>query len=157
MAAFRIHKDQRLALLRGVGLFSGCSNTELNRIGSLMTMVELVQGSVLVEQGTPGLEFFVVVEGSATASRNGLQLAVLEPGSFFGELALLDGGERTATVVAATDMKLLVLTRHEFMSLQSSAPSVAYKMLAELGSRLRKADAMLDGAGRPGLSSLQSL
>ncbi len=60
-------------------------------------------------------------------------------------------------MVAATDMKLLVLTRHEFMSLQSSAPSVAYKMLAELGSRLRKADAMLDGAGRPGLSSLQSL
>ncbi len=43
MAAFRIHKDQRLALLRGVGLFSGCSNTELNRIGSLMTMVELVR------------------------------------------------------------------------------------------------------------------
>jgi CRP/FNR family transcriptional regulator, cyclic AMP receptor protein len=153
MAAFRVHKDQRVALLRGVSLFSNCSNAELNRIGSLMTMLETPEGSVLVEQGTPGLEFFILVEGTATASRSGLQLAVLEPGSFFGELALLDGGERTATVVATTDMRLLVLTRHEFMSLQSSAPSVAYKMLTELGSRLRKADVMLE----PGLSSLRSL
>jgi len=157
MAAFRVQKDRQLALLRGVSLFSSCSNAELNRIGSLMTMLEMPKGSVLVEQGTPGLEFFVVVEGSATASRNGLELAVLEPGSFFGELALLDGGDRTATVVATTDMRLLVLTRHEFMSLQSSAPSVAYKMLTELGSRLRHADVMLDEDGQSGLSPLRSL
>ena len=74
----------------------------------------------------------------------GLTLAVLGPGSFFGELALLDGGNRTATVVADTDLTVLVLSRREFRSLQSTAPSVAYKLLVELGARLRRADAMIE-------------
>jgi CRP-like cAMP-binding protein len=70
-------------------------------------------------------------------------LATLSPTDFFGELALLDGGVRTATVVAETDLRLLVLSRGEFKELCHSYPSVAQKMLAGIGARLRKADEML--------------
>ena len=102
-----------------------------------------------------GVEFFVIVEGVATATRNGMQLAVLRPGNFFGELALLDGGPRTATVVADTDMHLLVFSRRDFSRLHSLAPTVAYKMLAELGARLRRADSMFDGKSSSDLTSIR--
>jgi voltage-gated potassium channel len=145
MVQMRLKKDQRVELLRGVDLFSHCSKRELTHLASLTTEHNAKAGSILAEQGKPGLEFFVIVEGSATAFRNGVQLTTLGPGSFFGELALLDGEERTATVEAESDIRLLVLTRQEFQSLQLLAPSVIYKMLVEIGSRLRKADVMLDG------------
>jgi CRP/FNR family cyclic AMP-dependent transcriptional regulator len=123
----RFRTDERLELLRGVRLFSNCTRDELRRIESLTSVLELPRGTVLAEQGTIGHEFFVIAEGSASASRSGKRLARLDPGSFFGELALLDGGERTATVTADTEISLIVLSRSEFLSLQSSAPSVAYK------------------------------
>jgi CRP/FNR family transcriptional regulator, cyclic AMP receptor protein len=144
MATLSLRKNQRVALLRGVELFSGCSNTELGRIASLTTEHSAEPGQVLTERGEPGQEFFVIIEGEATATRQGRRLATLGPGSFFGELALLDGGKRTATVVADTEMRLLVLSRREFMSLYHAAPSVGNKMLVELGSRLRKTDDLLD-------------
>lgn len=157
MSPFRLHKDQRIEMLRGVSLFASCSRDELSRIASLVTLYEAKQGSVLAEQGEPGLEFFVVVQGSATATRNGVRLAELGPGSFFGELAILDGGTRTATVVADTDMQLFLFSRGEFRTLHSSAPTVAYKMLAELGARLRKADNMFDADSSPAVLAFQSL
>jgi len=123
----------------------------------LVTRFEAGMVSVLAEQGQPGREFFVVVDGSATATRNGVELARLGSGSFFGELALLDGGNRTATVVAETDMHLLLLTRSEFKELHATAPSVAYKMLAELGVRLRRADGMFDGSAPAAVLAFQSL
>jgi CRP/FNR family cyclic AMP-dependent transcriptional regulator len=157
MAGFRLHRDERVTLLRGVSLFSSCSNEELRRIATLVTLHEVPQGSVLSEQGHAGLEFFVIVEGSANATRNSVRLARLGPGSFFGELALLDGGTRTATVVAETDMRLLVFSRREFSQLHASSPGVAYKMLAELGARLRKADSLFDGDPPAGLAAFQSI
>ena len=85
-------------------------------------------------------------EGRAKVSRNGVSLATLSSTAFFGELALLDGGERTATVVAETDLRLQVLSRGEFKELCRSYPSVMTKMLVELGARLRRADEMLGGS-----------
>ncbi|MGH3579178.1 MAG: cyclic nucleotide-binding domain-containing protein, partial [Mycobacterium sp.] len=102
------------------------------------------RGSVLIAEDTPGHEFFIVVEGTATASRHGWWLADFGPGSFFGELALLDRGQRTATVVATTDLCVLVISRVEFWSLQGSAPSFAHKLLLELGARLRRTNDLLD-------------
>jgi len=133
-----------MTLLKGVGLFSDCSREELRRISSLTTPTAVSKGSVLTLQGQPGSEFFIVVSGTATATRNERELAQYGPGSFFGELALLDGGSRTATVYATSDMELLVLSRSEFRSLQETAPSVAFKILNELGGRLRRADQLVD-------------
>jgi CRP-like cAMP-binding protein len=146
MAKLRLRKNQRVELLRGAQLFAGCSNAELGRIASLTTEHHAKAGQVLTERGDPGLEFFIIVAGKATATRKGVHLGSLGPGSFFGELALLDGGKRTATVVAETDMHLLVLSRGEFNGLQHVAPSVSNKMLVELGARLRRADEKLDPA-----------
>jgi CRP-like cAMP-binding protein len=131
-------------LLRGVQLFVGCSTAELGKIATLTTEYDAKAGQVLTERGDPGLEFFIIVAGEATATRQGVHLATLGPGSFFGELALLDGGTRTATVVADTDMRLLVLSRGEFNGLTQLAPTVSSKMLVELGARLRSADEKLN-------------
>jgi len=152
-----MRKDKRLDLLRGVPLFSGCTKRELTEIEGLTSMIDVAEGTEVATFGTPGLEFFIIVDGWATATRNGLTLAVLGPGSFFGELALLDGGDRTATVVADTDLTLLVLSRREFRSLQSTAPSVAYKLLVELGTRLRRADAMLSDLAEQDAAALAAL
>lgn len=146
MVPLRLRKNQQVELLRGVQLFAGCSTAELGRIASLTTEYHAKAGEVLTETGEPGLEFFIIIEGKAIATREGVHLATLGPGSFFGELALLDGGKRTATVVAETDMRLLVLSRREFNGLHHVAPSVSNKMLVELGARLRKADDKLDPA-----------
>jgi len=144
MTTLGIRKNRQVALLRGVGLFSGCTNAELGHIASLTTEYHAKPRQVLAERGEPGSEFFVVVEGEATATRKGVFLQTLGPGSFFGELALLDGGTRTATVVAKTDMRLLVLSRREFRTLQTISPSVSNKMLAELGRRVRRMDDLVD-------------
>jgi CRP/FNR family transcriptional regulator, cyclic AMP receptor protein len=140
MVALGLRRQERVELLRGVQLFSGCSTTELRRIASLTTEIAVEAGKVLTKRGEPGLEFFIIIEGEANATRKGVDLATLGPGSFFGELALLDGGQRTATVVAETDMRLLVLSRSEFNELHRTAPSVSKKMILELGVRLRATD-----------------
>ncbi len=149
--------DQRLELLRGVGLFSSCTRGELRSIESLTTIQDVPAGKVLTKQGAAGREFFVIVDGAAVVFRHGLEIARIGPGSFFGELALLDGGERTATVVADTEMVLAVLSRSDFKSLQLSAPSVAYKLLAEVGQRLRGIYAMLSAESLTTLTELRSL
>ena len=99
---------------------------------------------MITKQGERGLEAFIIVEGEASANRNDQMIARLGPGALFGELALLDGDTRTATVVAETDLRLLVLSRPEFSSLLVVAPSVGRKIIGQLGKRLRKADEMLD-------------
>lgn len=144
MVQLRLRKDERIELLRRADLFSACSNTELGRIASLTTELAAKAGEVLTTRGDIGLEFFVIVEGRARASRKDVELATMGPGSFFGELALLDGGKRTATVVALTDMRLLVLSRREFPTVYRLIPSVADKIIGELGARLRKTDELLD-------------
>ncbi len=92
MATLRLLKTKRVDLLHGVQLFAGCSAGELGKIASLTTEHHAKAGQVLTKRGDPGLEFFIIVEGKATATRKGVHLATLGPGSFFGELALLDGG-----------------------------------------------------------------
>ena len=145
MTTLRIHKDERVTLLRAIGLVSDCSEKELQRIRSLGSGIEAEQWAILAEQGRIGNEFFVIVDGAATVSRNRVPMAHLGPGAFFGELALLDRRPRTATVTADTDLRLLVFSRSEFSHLRRSLPSVASKILSELGARLRRADDMVGG------------
>ncbi len=144
MIALKRRTNERVAQLQNMELFSSCTKDELCRVGSLTMMVTMEKGTVIVKEGRVGLEFFVIVKGRATASRNGLWLAEFGAGSFFGELALLDRGHRTATIVADTDISLLVFSQAEFRSLQRSVPSVAYKMTVEVSRRLRCTDELLD-------------
>src|SRR4051794_29090423 len=100
--------------LSQVALFSSCSNRDLQKIAKASDEVTIDEERVLVEQDKPGHEFFVIIEGTAAVKRSNRKIATLGPGDHFGELALFDGGPRTATVVAETPLKVLVLGQREF-------------------------------------------
>ena len=127
-------------LLGNVRLFSTCNKRELARIASLVEEVDAPEGKVIVRQGEPGRECFVIAEGKARATMRGKGSALLGPGSFFGEMSLLDQGPRSATVTAETDMHLLVLGSREFSSLVNEVPTVAVRMMRGLAERLRSAE-----------------
>jgi len=99
---------------------------------------------VLVEEGTAGREFFLIVSGTAKVTRNGREAAVLGPGSHFGELSLLDRRPRSASVVSESEMDVLVLDQRHFNALLDSVPTIARKLLAALATRLREQDAKVD-------------
>ncbi len=128
-------KDMKLDRLAGIPLFAGTGRRELERIGQLSTGVWLPASEVLCCQGTRACEMIIVQEGLATVHMDGRQVGVLVPGDFFGELPLLSGQAYTATVIAATPMHVLMLTRAEFSSLLEDAPVVAARILRTLGGR----------------------
>ena len=132
--------DDRASVLKEIDLFSSCTEKELAQIASLGSMASAKSGKSLTRQGTYGNQFFVIIEGKASVWRNGLQIATLDQGGFFGEMALLEGNERTGTVVAETDLRLLVLSRSEFRSLALVAPSTMQRIMVGLSARLRRAD-----------------
>jgi CRP/FNR family transcriptional regulator, cyclic AMP receptor protein len=142
-----LHKhDARIDNLATVSLFSACSQSELRELARITTELDAPAGSVLCREGATGGDCFVVVDGDARVTIGGEEVCTIGPGGFFGEMALLDGGPRVATVTAASDMRLLVLSRQEFASLLTTVPSVSRRMLAAIGSRLRLADARLHPA-----------
>lgn len=133
-------KDTKLDQLAQVRLFSACNKKELAMIGKASDEIHVPAGKVLVEQGRPGFEFYLILDGDATVKRNGKKVATLGPGASFGELALLTRLPRNATVEAATDMELLVLGQREFSGLLDEVPGMAHKLLSGLAQRLYEAD-----------------
>src|SRR5690349_23233800 len=129
-----------LKYLAQVPLFSACSNKELQKIAKASDEIAIEAGRVLVEQDAVGREAYVVVEGQATVKRGNRKIATIGPGDHFGELALLDGGPRTASVIADTPMKVLVLGPREFAGLLDDIPGLAHKLLANLASQVRELD-----------------
>jgi CRP-like cAMP-binding protein len=91
-------------------------------------------------EGSGGAAFFLIESGEAIVSKKGIHLATLGPGDYFGELALIDGGTRSATVTAATDLVCYGLTFWEFRPLIERNSSIAWKLLQALAKRLRDAD-----------------
>ena len=134
--------DNRVDLLRRVGLFSDCSRKELKEVASLATPVEATEGEVLAREGKPGSELFVIAAGSARVTLRGEELALLYPGDAFGEMARLDGGPRGATVTAQTPMTLYVLGPREFSTLLEEIPGIGRKILSSLARRLREVQKM---------------
>ena len=133
--------DARIQLLRGIWLFSTCDDDELARIAAVAEPREEEVGAVLTVQGDEGSEFFVIVTGDASAAVDGSEVGTIGPGGFFGEMALIDGGERVATVTATSPMQLLVLDRHDFNEmLELAMPQIAPKLLAVVGARMRAID-----------------
>jgi CRP-like cAMP-binding protein len=121
-------------------LFSACNKRDLGRIASLVDQVDVPKGKVLTRQGDTGWECFVIAEGTAKATMRGWASAMLGPGSFFGEMSLLDQGPRSATVTAQTDMHLLVLSSRDFSTLLDDVPAVARRIMRGLAQRLREAE-----------------
>jgi CRP-like cAMP-binding protein len=113
-------------------LFADCSRTELQQIGALSTGLHIPKDYVLIREGSLAREFIVIRSGSARVTRetdDGVaQVADVGAGEFVGEMALLDGTRRTATVTATTDLEVLVSSVVEFRSILEIAPSVASKV-----------------------------
>jgi CRP/FNR family cyclic AMP-dependent transcriptional regulator len=127
--------------LKRIWLFSGCSQAELRKIQKVLHRVTVSAGTLLVEEGQPGLLFFIVVDGRATVQRGSHPVATLGPGDHFGELSLLDEEPRSASVVCETDMTLLVLRQRHFQKVLRTSPSMVRKLLAAMSVRLRDSDA----------------
>ncbi len=130
--------DRKIDLLRRVPLFSECSDRELQKIASLTDEIHVDEGKVLTNEGKPGREFFVIAEGKAKATLKRKKLGDLGPGTFFGEMALLDHQPRAATVTADTPMRLYVVDPLSFASLIDDSPAVARKIMKEIARRLRE-------------------
>jgi CRP-like cAMP-binding protein len=126
--------------LAQVPLFAACSRKELQTIAKASDEVTVPSDKVLVEQGASGRECFVIVDGTASVKRNGRRVATLGPGSYFGELSLLDKGPRTATVTAETPLTVLVLGPREFSSVLDAVPGLSHKLLTTLATRVRDLD-----------------
>jgi CRP-like cAMP-binding protein len=134
-------RDSKLTHLSNVRLFSALSNRELGKIGRVAEEVTVPAGKVLVQEGSSGHEFFLILDGQATVRRGTRKVATLGPGQYFGELALLDRAPRNATVVADTPMTLVVLGQREFSGVLDEIPGLAHKILRSMAARLREADA----------------
>lgn len=101
--------------------------------------IDHASGVVIAREGEPGVGLFVIVDGTAEVSIGGKKKAALGPGDFFGEIALLDGGPRTATVTATSDIKMLGLTEWVFRGLMQEHPTIAVRTLQQMAARLRNA------------------
>ena len=136
-------RSQYLEHLAQVPLFASLSKRDLQKLARASDEMTLEKDRVLVEQDATGHECFVILEGEATVKRGGRKLATLGPGDHFGELALLDGGPRTATVVANTPLTVLVLGQREFAGILDEVPGLAHKVLANLAAWIRELDAKI--------------
>lgn len=130
-------KDYKLELLRKVPLFQGLSRKDLELVERLTDEIDVPAGKVLIKEGATGHEFFIVVDGSLRVERDGQLLRKLGPGDFAGEIALIDGGPRTATVVADAPSRLLVVGHREFFGLLAEYPDIQIQVLQALARRVR--------------------
>ena len=133
----KLDRTDKHRALRAVPLLAPCTDAELDSVAALTTEVDVHAGQRLCERGAAGGEFFVLVGGTADVVKPSGTVIQVGPGEFFGELALLDGGPRTATVTMGTDGRVLVLSAPEFRELLRATPEIAIRMLSVLGARMR--------------------
>jgi CRP-like cAMP-binding protein len=126
----------KIELLKRVPLFSQCSKKELAEIAAVADEIDLNEGRELTRQGAPGREFFVLVEGQADVRRNSRKVRTLTDGDFFGEIALVTDRPRTATVVATTPVRLLVVTDRAFRHMLEESPTMQLKVMQTLADRI---------------------
>lgn len=137
--------DDFVKQIATVPLFARCSSGDLAKIARLTDEIEVEPGRQLVVEGDAGHEAFVVIDGSATISQGGIDVADVGPGSVFGEMALIDRVPRNATVTATTPMRLLVIGQREFSGLLDEAPDFRNSIMAALADRVRQKDLELYG------------
>ena len=130
--------DARIDHLRRVPLFNDCTDEELRRIADISRIVETPVGTVVTQMGTPGDSFFFIIDGRVSVQTPVGIGDPLRPGDFFGEMSLLDGEPRSATVTAMTDLRLLVVDRSHFWRLLNETPDLVRRILMVLSRRVRR-------------------
>ena len=127
-------------LLKKVPLFAACSEKDLRRLDRAADELDIAAGQALTKQGQLGREVFIILDGSAEVTKDGVHVADLGPGAHVGELSLLDGGPRSATVTTTALTRVLVLTKPAFNGVLDEVPTLAHKLLVSLAHRLREAE-----------------
>ncbi len=133
--------------LAGLLIFADCGEKLLKRLGGLGTEVHAKPRHVLAREGEPGREFYVIAEGLADVLIGKKKVTTLQRGDFFGEMALVDGRPRSASVIATTPITLYVFDPREFFTLLHDFPPVSRKILEGLATRIRQADDSLAEEG----------
>jgi CRP/FNR family transcriptional regulator, cyclic AMP receptor protein len=136
-------RSDKVELLKSVPLFSGLSNKHLAKIASATDETRVTSGRVIAKQGSVRREVFIIIEGKARVERDGKLIARLKPGDSFGEMSLIDGEPRSATVTADGDVSVLMVDPRSFLALLEDAPALSRKVMAALCERLRAADVQL--------------
>jgi len=139
----RVSQDDKIDRLEEVGLLAECSRRQLRAIARISEVIEVPEDTVLARSGAAGEEFFLILDGSARVEVSPRKRSRLKPGEYFGEMSLLDGGPRSASVIAETPLRLLVIKRRDFSTLLREAPELTQSLLATLSRRLRNAEASL--------------
>jgi CRP-like cAMP-binding protein len=134
----QLGRNAKVELLKKIPLFAECSTVELRELALVADEVDLREGRILVREGRPGREFFVLLDGTVRVSRKGRKLNDLGPGDWFGEVALLTDTPRTATVTATSPIRVLVITDRAFRRVVERMPTIAMKILSTVGKRLAK-------------------
>jgi CRP-like cAMP-binding protein len=127
-----------------VPIFSGVAKRDLQRLSKVMRERTFAEGDTVTAEGRSGVGFFVIEDGNATVSLKGEIVRTLQPGDHFGEIALIDEGPRSATIVATTDLRCRGLAAWEFRSFVQEHPEVAWPLLQTFASRLREAEGRAD-------------
>lgn len=147
--------------LRNVSIFEELPERDLEKIASLGTRKVFSKGSIILMEDEVGSALFIIIDGKVKVSRldetgKEVILSILGPGEVFGEMSLLDGLKRSATVSAIADTEVLIIYRDDFLNLLNNHPQIAISLLRELAMRLRKADMQIkslslkDAEGRIG-------
>jgi CRP/FNR family transcriptional regulator, cyclic AMP receptor protein len=132
--------SQKTDLLRHVPLFAACGGKQLDAIGQLADEIDVPAGTTLMKEGERGGEFFVIVDGTVRVEKGGTTLRTMHAGEFLGEIALVDGGPRTATAITETPSRLLVVAHREFHTLMQDHPAISMAVLEALAQRVRNVD-----------------
>ena len=133
-------RDEKLDLLHRIPLFAGFDRRHLERLSMLTEEVDVPAGKVLIRQGELGDDLMIIYSGTVAVERDGERINKLGPGDFFGEIALLERGPRTATVTAEIPSRLLVINHRDFHAVMEEFPDIAARVLLSLAHRLRSLD-----------------
>jgi CRP-like cAMP-binding protein len=142
--AKRLRKADKVELLGRLPLFENCTQKELGEIASIMVEAERPAGTLLTREGRDGGLMFVIVEGTAEVVSGAARKVIgrLGPGDVVGELSLIDGGARSASVVATSPVVVLEIARDDFQSLVRRSPKFVKALLRSLSLRVRRIEAL---------------
>ena len=124
------------ARVREIPMFRHLSQSELERVAGWLQAYSVPEGDLLVREGASAQEFFLIEDGEAAVLQDGERIAVLGPGDFFGEIGLVETDRRTASIIAATPMDVIVMYRAEFEQMEKELPTVADQIRATIKARL---------------------
>jgi CRP/FNR family cyclic AMP-dependent transcriptional regulator len=142
-----VKQGDKIERLKEVRIFEECSQRQLRSIARIARVVDAPAGTMLTRADEPGDEFFLILDGTASVDVATETRGPLRPGAFFGEMSLLDGGPRSATIVAETPVRLLVISRRNFSVLLKEVPGLTQSLLVTLSRRVRQAEERAERMG----------